>query len=97
MLYGYGLVATADAVEDGSTPTHFVVHVISKHYSTGRSRSFYLVLEPWGPVQTSNNLGVSQTIYEKAQPGDQVCIDLRPGRLNVPWYTQVSCSGPLIE
>ncbi|HEY2473110.1 MAG TPA: hypothetical protein VGI45_35345 [Terracidiphilus sp.] len=92
MLYGYGLVATADAVDDESTSTHYVVHVLGKHYTTGRSRAFYLELEPWGPLQSPNNLGVSQTVYEKAQAGDEICIDLRPGRLNVPWYTQVSCS-----
>jgi hypothetical protein len=97
MLYGYGLVATADAVEDGSTPAHFVVHVVGKHYTTGRSRSFYLELEPWGPVQSPNSLSVSQTIYDKAQPGDQICLELRPGRLNVPWYTQVSCSAAPLE
>ena len=97
MLYGWGLVATADAVGDESTPTHYVVRVLRKHYTTGRSRSYYLELEPWGPIQTSNNLGVSKTVYDKAQQGDQVCIDLRPGRLSVPWYTQVSCSGSSLE
>ena len=91
MLYGYGVVAVADAVGDESTPMHYVVHVLSKHYTTGRSRSYYLVLEPWGPLQHSNNLGVSKTIYDKASAGDQVCIELRPGRLNAPWYRQVSC------
>jgi hypothetical protein len=96
-LYSYGVVAAADAVDDGANPTHFAVHVLSKHYTTGRSRSFYLVLEPWGPVQRPNNLGVSQSVYDKAVPGDQVCLELRPGRLNVPWYTQASCSNAPLD
>jgi hypothetical protein len=95
MLYAYGVVTVADAVGDESTPTHYVVRVTGKHYTTGRSRSFYLELEPWGPMQQPNNLGVSQTLYDHASPGNQICLDLRPGRLNAAWYTQVSCSGPL--
>jgi hypothetical protein len=92
-IYGYGVVVMADAVDDQSTPARFAVHVIGKHYTSGRSRSFYLELEPWGPIQRQNSIGVSKTNYDKAAPGDQVCIDLRPGRLNVAWYTQVSCYG----
>ncbi|WP_348264728.1 hypothetical protein P8935_09355 [Telmatobacter sp. DSM 110680] len=92
MLYSYGAVVVADAVGDTSTPTRYVVHVLGKHYTTGRSRSYYLTLEPWGPVEQPNSLGVSKSIYDKASPGDQVCLELSSGRLNSPWYTQVSCS-----
>lgn len=93
MLYGYGVVTVVDAVGDESTATRYAVHVIGKHYTTGRSRSFYLELEPWGPMQRQNSIGVSQTIYDKSGPGDQVCLELRQGRLNAAWYTQISCYG----
>ncbi|HKD61768.1 MAG TPA: hypothetical protein VKB47_14995 [Terracidiphilus sp.] len=96
-LYSYGVVTVADAVTDPSTPAHFVAHVVSKHYTTGRSRSFYLVLEPWGPLEQPSNLGVSQTQYDRTEPGDQVCLDLYPGRLNAAWYTQVSCSASPLD
>jgi hypothetical protein len=97
ILYSYGSVIVADAVGDESTPTRFVVRVIGKHYTTGRSRSYYLSLEPWGPVQQSNNLGVSKSIYDKTTTGDQVCLELHPGRLNAAWYTHVSCSNAPLE
>ena len=97
MLYSYGTVVVADAVGDGSTPTRFVVHVVGKHYTTGRSRAFYLELEPWGPVAQPNNLGVSQAVYDKASSGDQICLELSPGRLSAAWYTQVSCSDASID
>ncbi len=91
MLSSYGIVVVGDAVGDESTPQRFVVHVIGKHYTTGRSRSYYLELEPWGPMHQPNSLGVSKTLYDKSSPGDPVCLDLRTGRLNAAWYTQVSC------
>ena len=96
-LYGYGMIAVADAVGDQSPSEHFAVGVLSKHYTTGRSRSYYLVLEPWGPVRKPNNLGVSRAVYDDAEPGQHVCLELRPGRLNAPWYTQVSCSGGSLD
>ena len=97
MLSSYGLVVVADAVGDESTPTRYVAHVVGKHYTTGRSRSFYLELEPWGPVEQPSSLGVSKAIYDKASAGDQVCLELRPGRLNAAWYTQVSCSAAPLD
>ena len=93
MLYGYGVVAAADAVGDGSSSSRFAVHVTGKHYTTGRSRSFYLELEPWGPMKRGNSIGVSKTVYDKTEPGDEVCLELRRGRLNAAWYTEVSCYG----
>jgi uncharacterized protein (DUF697 family) len=92
-LYGYGAMAVADAVGDGSPAARFSPRVIHKHYTTGRSRSYYLVLEPWGPLTRANSLGVSQKLYDKAHPGDSVCLELRQGRLSAPWYTQVPCYG----
>jgi uncharacterized protein (DUF697 family) len=92
-LYGYGAIAVADAVGDHSSAEHYTPEVVSKHYTTGRSRSFYLVLEPWGPLTKTNNLGVSKSVYDNAQRGDRVCLELRQGRLNGAWYTQVPCSG----
>jgi uncharacterized protein (DUF697 family) len=96
-LYGYGAVAVADAVGDQTTPQHFVVHVTGKHFTSGRSRSYYLELEPWGPLELPNTLSVSQSIYDKATPGDDVCLDLRPGRLNASWYTQVSSTAAPLD
>jgi hypothetical protein len=43
-------------------------------------------------MEQPNSLGVSKTIYDKTLPGNQVCLELSTGRLNAPWYTQVSCS-----
>jgi hypothetical protein len=92
-LYAYGAIVVADAVGDTSNVAHYAPHVVSKHYTNGRSRSYYLVLEPWGPVLHANNLGVSKTVYDNAEPGDRVCLDLRGGRLSAAWYTQVPCPG----
>ena len=97
ILYSYSAVAVADTVGDESTSTRYAVSVVGKHYSTGRSRSYYLELDPWGPMLQRSSLGVSKTIYDKSSPGDQVCLELRHGRLNAAWYTQVSCTNAPLD
>jgi len=92
-LYAYGAIAVVDAVGDGSSAAEYAPRVINKHYTTGRSRSYYLVLEPWGPMGRPNSIGVSKKLYDNSRPGDSVCLELRHGRLDAAWYKQVPCNG----
>jgi hypothetical protein len=91
--YGYGLAAAADTFPDHATPANFSVTVENKHETHGRSTSYYLDLGPWGPMQEANSLSVSESTYDGASIGDQVCLDLRPGVLRVQWYQVVACTG----
>jgi hypothetical protein len=91
--YGYGLAAAVDTIPDHATPASYSATIENKHESHGRSTSYYLDLGPWGPMQAANSLSVSESIYEGASIGDQVCLDLRPGVLRVQWYQVVACAG----
>lgn len=91
MLYGYGVVVVADAVGDESTATHYVVHVVGKHYTTGRSRSYYLELEPRGsgrsleqPRRLSNRLqqgNARRPGLPRTPPRPPECSLVHPGLL----------------
>ena len=94
-MYGFGLVAAADTLLDKSKGTVYVAGVTGKHMTSGKSTTYYLELEPWGPMTSTNNLDVSHSEYERAEPGDAVCLELRGGAFHAPWYRQVSCGGPL--
>ena len=90
-FYGYGLIVVANSLADSSTTTTYSVEVIDKHATHGRSTSYYLVLEPWGPVEGRNEISVSSTIYEQVSRGDQICLGLHQGRLHAPWYHLADC------
>jgi len=92
-IYSYGLAGVADTLPDHSTAKIYSVSVIDKHMSSGRSTSYYLRVEPWGPFQTPNQVSVSSREYGEADPGDQVCLALHPGSLHAPWYQTVPCHG----
>ena len=53
--------------------------------------SYYFRLEPWGPQESEDDVRVSQSFYDAKQPGDFVCIGLRDGALNMPWYFVRDC------
>lgn len=91
-LYSYSLSVAADTLEDTSQVTRYAASVIGKRISSGRYTSYILLLSPWGPVQTTNQISVSYETYNQTMPGDQVCLSLHAGLLHVPWYQHVSCS-----
>jgi hypothetical protein len=95
--YGWGLAAAADTVLDRSTPASYTATVQDKHENHGRSTSYYLDLGPWGPIQRSNDVSVSHTIYNTAFIGEQVCLELHPGLLHVQWYRMVACEGSTVQ
>jgi heme-degrading monooxygenase HmoA len=91
-LYSYPLVVLADTLLDTASPTSYTVPVTGKHTVNGKSTTYYLDLAPWGPLQKPNKISVSSSSYRDAVPGDQICLDLHPGRLHALWYQRVDCS-----
>lgn len=89
--YGFGVVIAANTLLDASTGQTFSVGVLGKHVSHGRSTTYYLDLEPWGPINTTSRLSVSARSYTTTGVGDAVCLKLRDGALNAAWYRQVKC------
>lgn len=92
--YSYCLGVAADTLEDAAQVTRYTTSVAGKHTSSGRSTSYILVLAPWGPVQSANQINVSRSTYRQTEIGDQVCLDLHPGTLKAPWYQAANCSYP---
>jgi len=90
-MYSYGLVIAADTLTDNFAPTTYSTQVTGKHTTRGKSTTYYLVLAPWGPVETTKEISVSSATYRDTQRGDTICLDLHPGRIHFPWYQIVDC------
>jgi hypothetical protein len=90
-IYSYGLAVVMDTVADRSNATTYMVSVMGKHESHGKSTTYYLELAPWGPVEKPNKLSVSSSIYSNAEAGDAVCLGVHPGRLHAAWYQLTEC------
>jgi len=90
-FYGWGLIAQANALLDTSPARIFQVAVTGKHVSSGKTTTYYLRLEPWGPATTSQDVSVPSSLYDYADVGVTVCVVLYPGALRIPWYEVERC------
>jgi hypothetical protein len=89
--YGYGAAMETNAAFDRSASTVCASKVRRKYVNSGRSTSYHLVLAPWGPKETEDNVMVSRAFYDTQQVGDPVCISLRKGALGIAWYAVGYC------
>ncbi len=88
--YGYGALIVADALPDGSKPQTFEAHVISKQYTSGKGAHRELTIGSWGK-HAGGHVAVDALTYNTVQPGGTVCVFLRNGTLDIPWYSLGPC------
>jgi hypothetical protein len=92
VLYGLGAVADSNVFFDQSQGALYTAQVAGHHVTHGRSTKYYLRLQPWGPVQTVEDVSVPSGVYNGAAVGDTVCPELHPGSLHAPWFRVRPCS-----
>jgi hypothetical protein len=91
--YGYGTGLQLNVLADRSTPREYQVRVLDKHVSeSSHVKSWYLTVEPWGPLAQRDDIGVSEAQYQRTRQGDTVCVLLRSGALQIAWYQLDTCS-----
>lgn len=92
VLYGYGLTTQVNVLLDRSSAQTFQVVAFDKHISQGKSTTYYLHLDPWGPQPAATQVAVPRSLYDATPPGATVCVDLHSGALRIPWYVVGQCS-----
>lgn len=91
LAYGFGVTATANALLDRSASQIYSATILKKYVSGSRSRTYHLVVTPWGPMKTTDNPSVPYRLYRSRNVGDRVCISVSSGALKIPWYMVGSC------
>lgn len=91
IMYASGLIAQADTLFDNSQAQVLQATVLSKRISSGKMTRWYLQVSPWGPRSEPNEISVADSVYKAVDPGQMVCIHLRPGTLGIPWYWAAQC------
>jgi hypothetical protein len=93
--YGFGTGMEFNALADRSTPEVYRVKVHAKYVSeSSHVPTWYLTVEPWGPVADSEDISVSKAQYQLTKPGDTVCVLLKSGALKIAWYRVEPCVDP---
>lgn len=88
--YAYGSFVTVNCVFDQSEPEVFNATILDKTISSGKSKSHYLELTPWGPRTEAERVMVPKSFYESHQIKDEVTVYLMKGKFDIPWYEVAS-------
>jgi hypothetical protein len=90
-FYSFGLIAAYDTLLDRASVTVYATRVAGKHTKSGKSTTYYLEFDAWGPFDDANDIRVPRRVYRETQLGDTVCLRVHPGALHVAWYERVEC------
>jgi hypothetical protein len=90
---GWGAMTLVNRVFDSSPGQVFETVIQDKSTSWGGRSGphYYVTLEPWGPIDRTQKVGVSGGAYYRAAIGGVMCMKLHSGALAVAWYEVGSC------
>ena len=71
---------------DESNPETFQSKVLDKRISSGKTTTYYLKLTAWGGQTESDDVSVSEELYNYLEVDDNVNIYLKKGQLDIPWF-----------
>ena len=97
-FYAWGAVVGLDTMKDAAPVQTYIVTVTGKHYSSGRSTTYYLSLAQWGPFPGPvPSMEVSGSLYRSVRAGDQICVALHAGMIHAAWYEPVDCQAAPVD
>lgn len=86
LLYGFGSILQVNGFFDSSKPQIFNAVVLDSRVSHGKSNTYLLTLNAWGPRHEIKEVEVHKSLYKITSIGDTVKVSLRPGLLHIPWF-----------
>jgi hypothetical protein len=89
--YGAGALVLADVQLDHQPAENFQTQVLRKYITSGKHRTPYLVLAPWGPKTQPEKIAVDRSYYVHVQPDSTICMRLHRGALGLAWYGVDDC------
>lgn len=84
-VYVHGAFIVTNCAFDNTRPQKYTTFIAGKHRDGGKTTTYYLTLEPWGPFDEYNNIDVSKALYDKYVPGQKFDVFLMSGRWGIKW------------
>lgn len=84
-VYVHGAFIVSNCAFDNTRPVKYATYITGKYKSAGKTTTYYLTLEPWGPFDEYNDIDVSKALYDKYVTGQQFDVFLMGGRWGFKW------------
>lgn len=86
LIYSSSGIVIVNCAFDASKPIEYKTRVLDQSITTGKSTTYYLKLDAWGPRKESEDESVPKSVYYSVKKGDLVTVYVEKGYLNIPWY-----------
>lgn len=83
--YGCGTAILTNALLDQSEPEVYKARIISKQIENGKTITYRIDFEPWGPITENEIMRVSKTEFERLNVNDSIKLELQLGFLKTQW------------
>lgn len=89
-LTALALVVFLNGQLDGSSATEIHTKIAHKFVARGRfSMSYHFTVASWRRAGREEDLRVSRHVYDRAESGDDILVQLHRGRFGFPWYGRI--------
>lgn len=85
-LYVFGLYLMLNCQYDATPRQDYTVAVARKYFIEKKNFTYYIEVDPWGPVTETSRIQVTVEQFRKINPGDKVVVQLSQGQLKTSWY-----------
>jgi len=87
LAFGFGSTIAINCTFDKSPLHIYQTKVLSQHITRGKSNSYYLKIDAWGPQKEAEVISVQRSLYDKVTVGQSININFKTGLFNIPWFT----------
>lgn len=85
-MYSYPALMFSNCEYDHHKEDIMRVGVNGKHFSRGKTTTYFLEVSAWGRYTDGKNMQVPYSLYHSVRAGDSVNVYLHPGKWGIPWY-----------
>ncbi len=83
--FSFGTIVQVNCLQDTSLPRQFTAQVLEKRISKGKTTTYYLQLDAWGPQTQTGEISVPKSFYDRISINQKVQVHLKQGTLHIPW------------
>jgi hypothetical protein len=84
--YVLGTMVLTNCLFDRSDSERYSSYITDKYISTGKTKTYNITIEPWGPVTETEDIIVGKSFYENAKKGQRIYLNLKGGAWGFKWF-----------
>ena len=93
IIFVYGVLIEMNCLFDSHPPQVQTATIVEKRINYGITPMWYqITISGWDQATPTRKEHISRDMYNALEKGDNVCVEIRPGLLGIPWYRLTECN-----